>query len=267
VQVERSIARAPRGGHHDEKIVGAAASPWLGRNLTDGQRPQGAGEFPRHRRGAREEGKDRWLSTVGADLVKAAETFLRGAILEAMHAWHDVELGDHIERHFRAVIEIPKGSKVKYELDKATGLLYLDRVLHSAVHYPANYGFLPQTFCDDGDPLDVLVLGQEPVLPLCILRARAIGVLGMRDEKGQDDKIIAIHVDDPEYEHYRDVSALPPHRLRELERFFLDYKVLENKAVNVEALRGRLDAEQVVRDAVRLYRERILPTRARSAQR
>jgi inorganic pyrophosphatase len=180
-----------------------------------------------------------------------------------MHAWHDVELGDHLEDHFRAVIEIPKGSKVKYELDKATGLLYLDRVLHSAVHYPANYGFLPQTFCDDGDPLDVLVLGQEPVLPLCILRARAIGVLTMRDEKGQDDKIIAIHLDDPEYEHYHDIAELPPHRLRELERFFLDYKVLENKTVNVEQLRGRAEAEHVVRDAVRSYRERIFPTRVR----
>ena len=123
-----------------------------------------------------------------------------------MHAWHDVELGDDIAGHFRAVIEIPKGSKIKYELDKATGLLGVDRVLHSAVHYPANYGFLPRTFCDDGDPLDVLVLGQEPVVPLCILRARAIGVLTMSDEKGADDKIVAIHVDDPEYEHYRDTQ-------------------------------------------------------------
>jgi inorganic pyrophosphatase len=192
-----------------------------------------------------------------------AEGAAAGLYSRAMHAWHDVELGDHIERHFRAVIEIPKGSKVKYELDKRTGMLYLDRVLHSAVHYPANYGFLPQTFCDDGDPLDVLVLGQEPVLPLCILRARAIGVLGMRDEKGQDDKIIAIHIDDPEYEHYQDVAELPPHRLRELERFFLDYKVLENKTVNVEALRGREDAARVVRDAVRLYQERIAPQRRR----
>jgi inorganic pyrophosphatase len=183
-------------------------------------------------------------------------------ILSAMNAWHDVELGDQIEHHFRAVIEIPKGSKVKYELDKRTGLLFLDRVLHSAVHYPANYGFLPQTYCDDDDPLDVLVLGQEPVVPLCILRAKAIGVLTMRDEKGQDDKIIAVHVDDPEYEPYRDIAELPPHRLRELERFFLDYKVLENKTVNVQNLRGRLDAQQVVRDAARLYRERILPERA-----
>jgi inorganic pyrophosphatase len=180
-----------------------------------------------------------------------------------MHPWHDVELGDHPERHFRAIIEIPKGSKVKYELDKRTGLLALDRVLHSAVHYPANYGFLPRTFCEDEDPLDVLVLGQEPVLPLCILRAKAIGVLPMQDEKGQDDKIIAVHVDDPEYAHYRDIAELPPHRLRELQRFFLDYKVLENKAVNVDQLRGRLEAEQVVRDAARLYRERIEPTLGR----
>jgi inorganic pyrophosphatase len=173
-----------------------------------------------------------------------------------MNPWHDVELGEHLEQHFRVVIEIPKGSKVKYELDKATGLLWLDRVLHSAVHYPANYGFLPRTYCDDGDPLDVLVLGQEPVVPLCVLRARAIGVLGMRDDKGQDDKIIAVHVDDPEYAHYRDVSELPPHRLKELERFFLDYKVLEQKIVTVDAMRGRPAAEQVIRDAVALYQRR-----------
>jgi len=173
-----------------------------------------------------------------------------------MHPWHDVELGEHIERHFRVVIEIPKGSKVKYELDKRTGLLWLDRILHSAVHYPANYGFLPRTLCPDEDPLDVLVLGQEPVVPLCILRARAIGVITMTDEKGQDDKIIAVHVDDPEYAHYADVADLPPHRLRELERFFLDYKVLENKVVNVEDRRGRQEAERVIGDAVALYRER-----------
>jgi inorganic pyrophosphatase len=176
-----------------------------------------------------------------------------------MNAWHDVALGDEIEQHFRCVIEIPKGSKIKYELDKATGLLWLDRVLHSAVHYPANYGFLPQTYCDDGDPLDVLVLGQEPVVPLCVLRAKAIGVITMRDDKGQDDKIIAVHVDDPEYSHYRDVSELPPHRLKEMQRFFLDYKVLEDKSVDIDDLRGRIDAEHVIRDAIRLYRTRIVP--------
>ncbi len=176
-----------------------------------------------------------------------------------MNPWHDVALGDDIERHFRCVIEIPKGSKIKYELDKATGLLWLDRVLHSAVHYPANYGFLPQTYCDDSDPLDVLVLGQEPVVPLCVLRAKAIGVITMRDDKGQDDKVIAVHVDDPEYAHYRDVSELPPHRLKEMQRFFLDYKVLEDKAVDIDHIRGRVDAENVIRDAIRLYRAKILP--------
>ena len=174
-----------------------------------------------------------------------------------MNPWHDVELGDSIEQHFRCVIEIPKGSKVKYELDKQTGLLWLDRVLYSAVHYPANYGFLPRTYCDDGDPLDVLVLGQEAVVPLCVLRARAIGVLTMSDDKGRDDKIIAIHVDDPEYELYRDITELPPHRLKELERFFLDYKVLENKVVNVEDLRGRPHAEDTIRESARLYRDKI----------
>jgi len=170
-----------------------------------------------------------------------------------LHAWHDVPLGDRIEEYFSAVIEIPKGSKMKYELDKDTGLLRVDRILHSAVHYPANYGFLPRTYCEDGDPLDVLVLGQEPVVPLCVMRARAIGVLAMSDEKGRDDKVIAVHVDDPGYEPYRDIAELPRHRLKELERFFLDYKALENKVVNVEDLKGRARAEDIVREAARLY--------------
>jgi len=177
-----------------------------------------------------------------------------------MHAWHDVELGDAIENGFRAVIEIPKGSKVKYELDKQTGLLWVDRVLYSAVHYPANYGFLPQTYCLDGDPLDILVLGQEPVVPLCILRAKAIGAMTMVDDKGPDDKIIAVHADDPEYADYHDISDLPSHRLKELERFFLDYKVLEHKAVSVGDLHGRADAERMIREAAQLYREKIAPT-------
>ena len=180
-----------------------------------------------------------------------------------VHAWHDVQLGARIDESFSAVIEIPKGSKVKYELDKETGLLRVDRILHSAVHYPANYGFLPQTYCEDGDPLDVLVLGQEPVVPLCVMRALAIGVLSMSDDKGRDDKIIAVHIDDPEYEHYRDTAELPPHRLKELERFFLDYKVLENKIVNIEDLLGRSHAEDAIREAVRLYRDTIRPARER----
>src|SRR6266516_5040270 len=137
-----------------------------------------------------------------------------------MHAWHDIELGEQIEEHFPVVIEIPKRSKVKYELDKRTGLLTVDRVLASAVHYPANYGFLPRTYCADGDPLDALVLGQEPVAPLCIVRAKAIGVITMRDETREDDKIVATHLDDPEYADYEDLAELPPYRVRELEQFF-----------------------------------------------
>jgi inorganic pyrophosphatase len=172
-----------------------------------------------------------------------------------MHAWHDIDLGDRIEQHFRVVIEIPKGSKVKYELDKKTGLLAVDRVLASAVHYPANYGFLPRTYCGDGDPLDALVLGQEPVVPLSILRAKAIGVITMRDEAREDDKIVAVHIDDPEYADYEELADLPPHRVRELEQFFLDYKELEGKTVAVEGPRGRAHAEQVIRKAQRAYRE------------
>jgi len=182
-----------------------------------------------------------------------------------VNPWHDVELGDAIEQYFHCVVEIPKGSKVKYEMDKTTGLLSVDRILHSAVHYPANYGFLPRTYCDDGDPLDVLVLGQEPVVPLCTLRARAIGVLTMSDEKGGDDKILAVHVDDPEYADYREAGELPPHRLREIQRFFLDYKVLEGKSVDVEDIRGRAAALQVIGEAVRLYRDRIASRAGRPA--
>jgi inorganic pyrophosphatase len=172
-----------------------------------------------------------------------------------MHAWHDINLGERIEQHFRVVIEIPKGSKVKYELDKGTGFLAIDRVLASAVHYPANYGFLPQTYCADGDPLDALVLGQEPVVPLSILRARAIGVITMRDEAREDDKIVAIHVDDPEYADYQEPGDLPSHLVRELEQFFLDYKKLEGKTVAVEGLRGRGHAEETIRKAARAYGE------------
>src|SRR5262245_41459009 len=120
-----------------------------------------------------------------------------------MHPWHDIYVDDHtIEKTFPALIEVPKGSKNKYELDKESGFLKLDRVLYGAVHYPANYGFIPRTFCDDGDPLDVLVLGQEPVHPLTVVEARAVGAMRMRDEKGVDDKIIAVSVSDPAVNEY-----------------------------------------------------------------
>jgi inorganic pyrophosphatase len=175
----------------------------------------------------------------------------------AYHPWHDVELPRFVEEPVPAIIEIPTGSKVKYELDKKSGLLLVDRILFSAVHYPANYGFVPRTYCDDGDPLDVLVLCSEQIQPLAIMRAKIIGVMKMRDDKGEDDKLIAVHADDPNYSDYGDVAEIPPHRLRELQRFFQDYKALENKKVLVSAPLGRSAGLQVLRDAIGLYdRER-----------
>jgi inorganic pyrophosphatase len=172
-----------------------------------------------------------------------------------MHPWHDPYIDDAlIGTAFPVVIEIPKGSKNKYELDKETGLLRLDRVLYSAVHYPADYGFIPRTYCDDGDPLDALVLGQEPVHPLTIVEARAIGVMRMRDEKGIDDKILGVSVRDPAFVDYTDKSQLPAHLLREVKRFFQDYKVLENKEVIVEDLLGPAEAIAIINEALDMYR-------------
>jgi inorganic pyrophosphatase len=169
------------------------------------------------------------------------------------HPWHDVPLSEDPAAWFPAFIEIPRGSKVKYELDKATGLLRVDRILYSAVYYPANYGFVPRTYCPDGDPIDVLVLGQEEVVPGALLRARAVGVMRMRDDNGQDDKLIAVHADDPEYAELHGIDDLAQHRLRELQRFFLDYKVLEGKQVEVDRPLGPDVAVQVLCEAINLY--------------
>lgn len=171
-----------------------------------------------------------------------------------MHPWHDTPVDEtKIAQAFPVIIEIPRGSTNKYELDKATGLLRLDRVLYSAVHYPADYGFIPRTYCDDGDPLDVLVLGQEPVHPLTIVDARAIGVMRMRDERGTDDKIVAVSVHDPAYAHYSHQDQLPPHVVRQIRRFFEDYKVLEEKHVSIEHLQGPAEAVAVIDEALRAY--------------
>jgi inorganic pyrophosphatase len=173
----------------------------------------------------------------------------------SVHPWHDCYVDDALVKDaFPVVIEIPKGSKNKYELDKETGLLRLDRVLYSAVHYPADYGFIPRTFCDDGDPLDALVLGQEPVYPLTIVEARAVGVMRMRDEKGIDDKIVAVSVGDPAFSDFTDKMQLPAHVLREVRRFFEDYKALEHKQVVVEDLLGPDQAIKIIREALELYR-------------
>jgi inorganic pyrophosphatase len=173
-------------------------------------------------------------------------------------AWHTVDI-EKLDA-FWAVIEIPKGSKNKYELHKATGLIKVDRVLHSAVHYPANYGFIPRTYCDDKDPLDVLVLGQESVYPGVMMRATPIGVMTMVDANETDDKIIAVHSDDPEYNHYKDISQLPPHKTRELRRFFLDYKALEHgdKTTEIRDFQGAVKAHRILSEAIELYKKTFL---------
>ena len=173
------------------------------------------------------------------------------------HPWHDLPNNpDDAHEYFNAVIEIPRGSKVKYELDKPTGLLRLDRILYSAVHYPANYGFIPRSYCEDGDPLDVLVLGQEPVVPLTILRARAIGMIRMEDQGKEDTKIVAVHVDDPAVSDYRDITEVPKHIFAEIHRFFTDYKQLEGKEVKVEELENAETALAAVKTALDLYRSK-----------
>ncbi len=169
------------------------------------------------------------------------------------HAWHDVTPGERLPIEFMAVIEIPMGSSVKYELDKETGLIRLDRILYSAVYYPANYGFIPQTLAQDGDPLDVLVMCQEPVVPLTLVHARAIGLMTMVDSGKKDHKILAVAIHDPEYNSFREAHELPPHRLNMLRRFFQDYKTLEGKAVEVDEMEPVAASLPVIEDALARY--------------
>lgn len=170
------------------------------------------------------------------------------------HPWHDVHYGDKVPLIVTGIIEISKGSKGKYELDKETGLLKLDRVLYSSMFYPINYGFIPQTLCGDGDPLDILVLSQIEIEPLCLVEAKVLGVMRMWD-KGADDKIIAVATKDPAVSHYESVNELPPHFQLELKNFFEEYKKLERKQVVVEDFQNREMALEIILQNIEDYKK------------
>lgn len=171
-----------------------------------------------------------------------------------MNIWHDIDSSRISPEEFIVVIEIPKGSKTKYELDKQTGLLQLDRILHTSTHYPANYGFIPKTYADDYDPLDVLVLCSERIYPMTLIKCYPIGVMSMLDNGRNDEKIIAIPVNDPSYNCYTDISQLPPHIFEEMKHFFSVYKALENKDTAVEEVLGVEKALDIVSDAIESYK-------------
>ncbi len=173
-----------------------------------------------------------------------------------IHPWHDVSPaieGLEFKQAVRAIIEIPKGSSNKYELDKSSGMLRLDRVLSSAVYYPANYGFIPQTLAEDDDPLDVLVYCTEQIPPLCVCRARPVGLMTMVDEGQPDHKIIAVLENDPEFAHYQRASDFGPHKFRMLRRFFEDYKMLEEKDVAVDEILPADAAISIIEDSLLRY--------------
>jgi inorganic pyrophosphatase len=169
------------------------------------------------------------------------------------HPWHDLNPGEDLPREFNAVIEIPLGSNLKYELDKDSGLIRMDRVLYSAVYYPANYGFIPRTLAEDHDPLDVLVLCQEAVVPLTIMHARTIGLMTMIDSGDKDHKVIAVATADPEYNSYHEVHELPPHKMATVRRFFQDYKKLEGKKVEVDKILPSARALPIIRKSLARY--------------
>lgn len=175
-------------------------------------------------------------------------------IKHQFNPWHYVHPGEEVPQIVKSIIEIPKGSKGKYELDKQSGMLKLDRVLYSSVHYPANYGFIPQTYCDDKDPLDILVICSIEVDPLCIIESKVIGVMRMVDNEEEDDKIIAVANNDMAVNYINDISELPPHTVVELRRFFEDYKKLEHKEVTVEEFLGKEDAYRIINEALILYK-------------
>ena len=176
-----------------------------------------------------------------------------------MHSWHDVKMSRVTPQKFLAMIEISKGSKNKYELDKETGHLILDRVLFTSTHYPQNYGFIPRTFADDYDPLDVLVLCSEAILPMSLVECAPIGVLIMTDNGLNDEKIIAVAINDPFYNCYKDISEVPQHIMDEIKHFFTVYKTLENKSTSVDVFKNREEAIKIIEACLENYRHQIEP--------
>ena len=176
-------------------------------------------------------------------------------MITVSHPWHGVPPGEHAPRTVNAVIEIPQGSRAKYEIDKESGLLRLDRIIYSSFYYPCNYGFIPQTYGGDKDPLDILVLTSLPVTPLCLMTAKVVGVMQMVDSGDADDKIIAVAAHDPSVKHFNNIEELPKHFFDELRHFFEEYKKLENKTVVVEEFGDKHAALQIITDAMEYYKE------------
>lgn len=174
---------------------------------------------------------------------------------ELMNIWHDISPKKITKEKFTAVIEIPKGSKIKYELDKDTGLLKMDRILYTSTHYPANYGFIPRTFAEDGDPLDVLLLCSETLVPLSLVECYPIGVITMSDNGAADEKIICIPANDPTYNLYTDISQLPKHIFDEMSHFFQVYKQLEGKDTVIDEIQNREHAVEIVESCIERYVE------------
>ncbi len=173
-----------------------------------------------------------------------------------LHPWHGASYGDKAPAQINGLVEIPQGSRAKYEVDKTTGLLKLDRVIYSSFHYPVNYGFIPQTLGYDGDPLDILIICSQSIQPLCLIETAVIGNMQMIDAGKQDDKIIAVVVNDPSVNHIKSMEELPSHFLAELRNFFEQYKVLENKKVVIDDnFQDRATALQIINDAIDLYKQ------------
>lgn len=176
-------------------------------------------------------------------------------MITTSHPWHGVPSGDNAPAIVNAVIEIPQGSRAKYEIDKASGLLRLDRVIYSSFYYPCNYGFIPQSYGGDHDPLDILVITSQPVQALCMMDAKVVGVMQMIDQGEADDKIIAVAANDPSVNHFNDIEELPKHFFNELRHFFEEYKKLEDKTVRVDEFGNRESAYRIIQEALNFYKE------------